>query len=249
MKKSIVLLMCSMSLALSACGGSGTTETTAASEKVASETEVVSTDEKEMESDIEKTVEDTADVPDEEKIEVLADYTLPDSIGWYTRHFFIIQNNSKETLDISVSSLAYSEDGQIIAADDSSVDAVGAGCISIIYNAFETDEPIAYYEDTWSSKASSIYSSVIQNLSYTQNDISNGAVFQVTNDGDITAQFVEGYVLFLKDGELVAYDSTFFTDDDYEIKPGATISKQVTSNKDFDSIELYLTGRHSKYSD
>lgn len=88
---------------------------------------------------------------------------------------------------------------------------------------------------------------MIQDLEYTENDIDGGAVFQVTNNGSEPAEFVEGYALFFKDGEIVSYEETYLTDDDSEIKPGATISKQFTSYEDFDNIEFYLTGRRSKY--
>jgi len=78
-------------------------------------------------------------------------------------------------------------------------------------------------------------------LSYKQNEIAKGAVFQVTNNGTSTAGRVGGDVLFFKGEELVDYKGEDFRDRDWEIKPGKTISKQVTSNKDFDRIEFYLT--------
>ena len=91
--------------------------------------------------------------------------------------------------------------------------------------------------------ASKYYNSVIQDLSYTQNNIEDGAIFQVKNDGESPAEFVEGYALFFLDGKLVEFDTAYFTDDDYEIKPGATITKQFTSYENFDKVEFYLTGR------
>lgn len=176
-------------------------------------------------------------------VEILADYTLPDSIGWYTMRFMVVKNNSSETVDISTSSLAYAEDGTMLAADDASFEALGAGCTSVFYEAFETDGKIDYYETDMKSQKSRYYESIIQDLSFVQNDIKDGAVFQVTNNGEDAAEFVEGYALFFLNGELVYYDSTYFTDDDSEIKPGATISKQMTSYEQFDTIEFYLTGR------
>lgn len=177
-----------------------------------------------------------------DKTEIIAEYTLADSIGWYTRRFIIVKNNSNDTVDIATSSLAYSHDGTMVSAADGSFDALGAGCISVFYEAFETEKEIDYYETDIKTK-NSRYESVIQNLSYVENDIEDGAIFQVTNDGDQFAEFVEGYALFFKNNELVSFESVYFTDDDSEIKPGKTISKQVTSNKEFDNIEFYLTGR------
>lgn len=178
-----------------------------------------------------------------EEVEILAEYTLSDSIGWYTRHFIVVKNTSSNTVDISTSSLAYSADGTMIGAANGSFDALGSGCTSVFYEAFEADAEIDHYETDITSSKSKYYESIIQDLSYEQNDIDGGAVFQVTNNGDDSANFVEGTVLFFKDGNLVNYESTYFTDDDSELKPGKTISKQLNCNGDFDSIEFYLSGR------
>ncbi len=176
-------------------------------------------------------------------IEVLAEYTLSDGINWYTRHFIVVKNNSSETLDVSTSSLAYKEDGAMVGAADSGIDALGAGCTSIMYEAFETDEKIYRYETELKTSPSEYYESVIQDLSFKQNDVKDGAVFQVTNNGEEAAEFVEGYALFFSNGELVNFESAYFTDDDSKIDPGKTISQQMTSYEEFDTVEFYLTGR------
>lgn len=183
----------------------------------------------------------------EEDIEVIADYTYSDEIGLYTYRFIIIKNNSSATVDVSTSTLAYSSDGSMLAADDSECDAVGAGCTSIIQENFETDSDIDHYDTSFSVRNDGYYESVLQDLSYVQNDVDDGAIFQVTNNGEEPAEFVEGYALFFLGDELVYRDSQYFTNDDSEIKPGETISKQMTSYNDFDRIEFYLTGRRSAW--
>lgn len=183
------------------------------------------------------------DSESEINVEVLAEYTLPDGIGWYTRHFIVIKNNSSETVDVFTSSLAYSEDGTMVSAADASFDALGAGCTSVLYEAFETDAEIDHYDTTLNASKSKYYESVIQDLSYIQNDIDGGAVFQVTNNGENPAEFVQGYALFFSGDELVGYADSYFVDDDSELKSGETISKQLDYHKEFDRIEFYLTGR------
>ena len=108
---------------------------------------------------------------------------------------------------------------------------------------FETDAKISYYETSMTCEKSRYYQSVIQDLDYAQNDINGGAVFQVTNNGAYAAEFVEGYVLFFENGNLVDYSSAYFTDNEYEIKPGATISEQIITYENFDTMKFYLTGR------
>ncbi len=182
-------------------------------------------------------------VPAEYNVEILAEYTLPDSIGWYTRRFMVVKNNSGNTVDISTSSIAYSKDGKMVSAANSSFDALGAGCTSVFYEAFETSEEIDHYDTDMSVKPSEYYKSVIQDLTYTQNNIKDGAIFQVTNNGKEAAEFVCGYALFFLGDKLVDFDYTYFTDDDSELKPGKTISKQINAYEDFTRIEFYLTGR------
>lgn len=177
------------------------------------------------------------------KVKIVNEYTLPDGIGWYTRHFMIVKNTSDVTVDISTSSVAYSSDGSIISAASSSLYAIGAGCTSILYEPFETNKEVAFYETQIKAKASNYYKSVIQDLSYTKNNIDGGVVFQVTNNGDYDAEFVEGYVLFFLNGKLVEFDTAYFTDDSSKIAPGSTIAKQFNAYQNFDTIEFYLTGR------
>lgn len=177
------------------------------------------------------------------KVEIVAEYTLPDGLGWYTRHYYVVKNNSDKTVDITTSSLAYSSDGAMVGAADSSLDALGSGCTSVFYEAFETSESISSYETDFKETPSEYYDSVIQDLSFVQNEIDGGAIFQVTNNGTEAANFVEGYALFFQGDSLVECESTYFTDDDSELKPGETISEQITAYEPFDRIEFYLTGR------
>lgn len=174
-------------------------------------------------------------------IEVLAEYTLPNR--WSTNRFIILRNNSLETLEVSTDSLAYAVDGQMIAVSGDDCHALGAGCVSIIWEYYQTNETVGYYETSLEVRKSRYYKSVIQDLSYVQTNIEDGVIFQVTNNGEYAAEFVRGYVLFFRDGRLVDYDWTYFTDDASEIKPGKTISKQFRSFENFDRVEFYLTGR------
>lgn len=200
----------------------------------------------EIQSDVDSKIEESKEEGEgKEKsgVEILGEYTLPDGIGWFTRHFVIIKNNTNETVDVSTSSLAYDKKENLLGAEDAEFNALGAGCTSVLYEAFEVEGKIDHYETEMNFSKSKYYESVIQDLSYEKKDIDKGAVFKVTNNGQDAAEFVEGYALFFLDGKLVDFESTYFTDDDSEIKPGKTISKQMTSYEKFDKIEFYLTGR------
>ena len=146
------------------------------------------------------------------------------------------------TLDVSTSTLAYGEDGGIVSEATGESLALGAGQTSLIEEAFETDKNISKYETELTSEES-LYDSVLENLEVKQNDIEDGAVFQVTNNGEESAEFVEGTALFFKDNKIVGHGWTYFTDDDSELKPGKTISEQMTNYEEFDSIKFFLNGR------
>lgn len=244
MKKLIAVLLCA--IALSACSNGVSQEEYESVVAERNELKTLLGDSNEQtqaevtETEVDKTENSSTNISN--SIEIVAEYTLSDGIGWYTRHFMIVKNNSDKTVNVSTSSLAYSADGTMVSAADASLEALGAGCTSIMYEAFETEAEIDHYDTTMSVKESEYSESVIQDLSYTQNDIEGGAIFQVTNNGNEPAQFVEGYALFFSGDELVEFTSTYFTDDDSEIKPGATISKQMDAYNGFDRIEFYLTG-------
>ena len=87
----------------------------------------------ETQNDNQKTENTEGTIPEDNSsggVEILAEYTLTDNIGWYTRHFIVIKNNTGDTVDVSTSSLAFDKDGTIIGADDANFDALGAGCTS-----------------------------------------------------------------------------------------------------------------------
>ena len=179
----------------------------------------------------------------DEEIELIADYTLPDGLGWYTRHFMIIKNNSDHDIDVSTQSFIYDKDDEMIGFGESSYEALGPDCTTVVYESVELEDEVAYYECSISAKNSKYYRSAIQYLSYEKNDIKGGAVFKVTNNGDEAIPYLQGYVLFFLDDELVDYDYEYFMDDDDELKPGDTVTKQIKSYEDFDRIEMYFNGQ------
>ena len=90
----------------------------------------------------------------------------------------------------------------------------------------------------------STYSPVIKNLDIQQTLNDKNVVVSVTNNGSNAAEFVEAHALFFDAGnKVIATDSTYVDDDDNEIKPGATISKQLDARNGYDHVEVYFTGR------
>ena len=113
---------------------------------------------------------------------------------------------------------------------------------------FDSVTGIDHVSYTMSYDTSPYYTSGLADLDIVQNINAKNVVVTVTNNGSEASKFLEAYALFLdSSGNVVHYDSTYITDGDSEIKPGATLSKQLDSYKDFDTVEVYLTGRRGGF--
>ena len=176
------------------------------------------------------------------KIEVIKEYTYSDGF-WYTYHFVIVKNVGNVPLSMTTSTLAYGSDGSLISVATGSIDVLEPNCITMYYESFETTSTIARYETKQEIEQAKYYKYGAKNLSYTQTKIENGEIIQVTNNGTKAIDFVRGYLLYFKDGNIIDWDCNYFTDNDYEIKSGETISKQYSIYNDYDYTEFYLTGR------
>ena len=73
-------------------------------------------------------------------------------------------------------------------------------------------------------------------------------IIMCTNNGNLPAEFVEGIVLFLSGNKCIDYETSYFTDNDFELKPGNTLAKQFNYYGDtsYDSYKVFFTGRRDK---
>ena len=70
----------------------------------------------------------------------------------------------------------------------------------------------------------------------------NTAIITAKNTGDKPIDLLEYYLLFLdEDGDVVACEYDFWGDEDGELKPGITMTKEIECPMDFVSLELYAT--------
>ena len=154
--------------------------------------------------------------------------------------FLVIENNSEFDLNISAEMKFYN-DGNLVGASSTSQEAVEAGTETILWTM--PDEAFTDIEYTLEAKEESIYECVISDLSYETTSAKKKEIVSVTNNGTEAAEFVEGYVLFFEGDTLVDFDDAYFTDDDSEIKPGKTITKELNCSQNYDSVKIYFTGR------
>ena len=64
----------------------------------------------------------------------------------------------------------------------------------------------------------------------------------MTNNGEKAAEFVQGTVLFFVGDEVVGESTAYFSDDDYELKPGKTLIREMNCWASYDSFEVYFSG-------
>ncbi len=177
----------------------------------------------------------------------VTEHKLENSIG-DTLWFLVITNNSEHDVGISANSTAYDQAGNIVGADDASIDVLGAGQTSICYFYYDSVANIDHVDYQVFYQTDLYYTDVIHNLSVDTTINNSNVIVAVTNNGSESAQFVEAYALFFdSQGDLVGYDSTYVTDNDSEIKSGATITKQLDTYNAFSTVEVYFTGRHSSW--
>lgn len=190
------------------------------------------------------TIESSAETTANEKkqVEIIKEYTCSDGF-WYTYHFVIVKNVGDVPVSINTDTIAYDSDEKMISVASGSLDILEPNCISIYYEAFETKEKISRYVTTRTLEVPKYYQYGVKNLSYDITDIKNGKIIQVTNNGTEPIDFVQGYLLYFKNGNIVGWRMRYITDDESEIKPGKTISCQYSIYDDYDTIEFYLTGR------
>ncbi len=155
--------------------------------------------------------------------------------------FLIITNNSDFDLSIDVDALFYDENGSRIAAKSASLDAVESTQPVVV--TFSLDEEYATMDYELSVEPEDFYECVYSDLSYEASEAKNKIVLSVTNNGSEAAEFVQAEVLFFMGNEVVSSNFSYFTDDDFELKPGETIHEEINCYEDFDSYQVFLSGR------
>lgn len=187
------------------------------------------------------TNKETATKSLEESIEVVNEYTYENSYA--TEHIFVIKNTSNKTINVGSNSTAFDSNGEAIGADSATLDVLGAGCTSVMYEYHKGVSGVASYETTFTASEEKYYDSVIQDIQIEKITQPGKVIVTLTNTGTQDAEFVQAHAIFLKDGKVVSYKFEYVVDTDSCIKSGATLSEQIDCREDFDEVEVYVTGR------
>ena len=172
----------------------------------------------------------------------ITEYSMENSIG-DTYYILVVKNNSNETVQLSVNAIAKDADGKTIGAASSSEDAVASGQEVCMLNYFDSVKDADTFEYTLTAKKDIYYKPVYSDLSVDESRTDTKVILTVTNTGDKAAMFVQAHAIFFKNGELIGYDYNYVTDDDSELKPGATLSKELECYSEYDDVKIYMSGR------
>lgn len=174
--------------------------------------------------------------------EVVNEYSFENSIA--TVHIFIVKNTSNKTITIDSISTALGTNGEVIGdAKGAELNALGAGCTSLIYEYYCGVTDVKGYETTFTISETKKYDSIIQDIQIEKSIQPEKVIVTLTNTGTEDAEFVEAHAIFFKDGEVVAYRSSHVVDADICIKSGATLSEKIYGPRNYDEVKVYITGR------
>lgn len=155
--------------------------------------------------------------------------------------FLTIKNNSEYNLVITSNAKFYNDAGDLIGAKTASQEAVESGYDTILY--FMPDEKFTKMEYELDVSEQGYYDCVISDLSYEGTEAKNKVILSVTNNGEEAAKFVKAYVLFFSGDSVVGFSQHYVADDDSELKPGKTINKEMDCYEEFDSYQVFFSGR------
>lgn len=174
------------------------------------------------------------------------EYSYENSIG-DTMYFLVVKNNSPYTLRLTSNAVAKDSEGKAIGAADADEYAVESGFSACLLHYFGGVKDAETIEYSLKAKEDSVYAPVLSDLQYDISQTDKKAIITVSNTGNEAAKFVEVHGLFFKEGKFVYSSSTYCVDDDSELKPGDSISKDLDCyGSDFDTVEIYFSGRKNK---
>lgn len=158
---------------------------------------------------------------------------------------FVIKNNSSFAIDIDVFAAFYDGEENLVYVDSDSASVVETGystvlAISSSYG-YERVEYGLHAEET---------QGVPMRYNFACEDYAStgGVTLSVTNNNEFPTKNARATVLFFSGDKLVYADEEGVYDDDYEIKPGATLEEELKCRVPFDSYEVYLNAYTSEFS-
>ncbi len=155
-------------------------------------------------------------------------------------HIVIVKNNSKKALSVTTSSLAYDADGDLLGAGNSTrAGVIAPGCISFITEDLSLNARPKSFKTTVKAEESSVSKSVVQDIDCKMTEAVKGVVLEITNTGKSDISYLNGYVAFYKNWELVDLKDFSVSGG---LDAGQSVYEQVDADEDFDDADYYFAG-------
>ena len=152
----------------------------------------------------------------------------------------VIKNNSCFDIEISAKVKYYNLYDELIWEDEKIGGVLASNSEMLL--SLNTAVSYATVEYELSVEEATYRKSAVHELSCESIKEQTKAVVSVTNNGEEAAKLVTAHVLFFNGDKLVSHIIGFFYDDDYELKPGETMTETLDCRKEYTSVRVFLSG-------
>ena len=175
-----------------------------------------------------------------ESVEVI-EYFYENTIG-DTLLFIAIKNNASYAISANINAVALDENGIKLGADDGTINVIGAGEETVECLYFDSVSGIKSFDYEIEYEKENYFNPAMSYIEIEEVINEKNVVITCTNNHDEKSAMIEAYVLFLNDGEVKNYGSAYFTDDDFELKAGKSISEQIDCYGNFNEVKIFYEG-------
>ena len=161
-----------------------------------------------------------------------------------TTYYVAVKSSASVPVGIRANAIAYDADNNVLGAANALIDVLApgeetvtvftfyfvTGCDHIRYRLFFDERP----------RVRSAISDMETRISYSGEDIN----VTVTNTGEKPIRYANLTALFTDEtGAVVSMQMFSCADDEGELKPGVSVTRKITPDVNFESLELYVSGQ------
>ncbi|MCR5653459.1 MAG: hypothetical protein K6F88_06630 [Ruminococcus sp.] len=151
---------------------------------------------------------------------------------------FVVKNNSDTDCGFNVVVNFYNKNKTLVDCQEEEIEALGAGQTSAV--AVYANEKFESYTSDVAATELTYYTAITKDLKLKVEENDSKLNASVTNNGKKTACFTTVNSLFFKGDEIYDFDKSYVGDDNSEIAPGKTETKEIFKPAGCDRYEQYV---------
>lgn len=172
-----------------------------------------------------------------------AEYTM--FTDYWNSLVLVVTNPMTEALQIRANVNFYDEDGILLGSDYGLTSICAPGDSYVI--SCGIGSPFTDYSYTLSTETNEYLISAPDDLLIDYVTLDDRVIVTGSNVGDAALDNADVTVLYYQGDRLVDWQSTYFCDLDYELKPGKSRTVQLLSYCDFDSVRIFPSSSRTLY--